>query len=65
MSKEEDTEMDNTRGVSTSSSMEFVRGEEIPRNSEHETITQDDRAERASICDARYDFRVTRGRVPN
>lgn len=36
MSKKEDTGMDNTRGVSTSSSMEFVREEEISPFSERE-----------------------------
>lgn len=53
--------------LSISSSAEFVRGEEISRRSERERDDYSGRPSKTSksIYEAHYDFRVSRGRVPN
>lgn len=53
--------------LSISSSVEFVRGEEISRRSERERDDYSGRPSKTSksIYEAHYDFRVSRGRVPN
>lgn len=53
--------------LSISSSVEFVRGEEISRRSERERDNYSGRLSKTSksIYEAHYDFRISRGRVPN